>query len=268
MIISLINTNIAGNIILRTMTNWTNGYCSGNYDYFGPLDGNLTYANNECNSNGLIHKCVDDPDFESWPGRGSYEPNQYSSSSCSPYYGPNFIFAYPPTCSNISSPVTTKSIKYECASTSLSEIVYITSSVCSSTSPTSTKNYNLDQCIEGSANSYYSCPLTILPGVAFLAIGNDQTGIKVINKVFVGGIFSIVILGTFLVLLSLVLLFYYRRVYRPLKKLIMELANTSDEVTRNSQKAALDNVGAGSFCSWLCGCGKVDTEGIKKLAEE
>ena len=106
-----------------------------------------------------------------------------------------------------------------------------------------------------------------MPGVAFLAIGNQQVGSKVLNKVFVGGIFSVVLICTFLVLLGLVVLFYYRRVYRPLKKLIMELANNSEDSTRESQKEALENLGAGSFCVWLCTCCRIDTVGIKKIAE-
>jgi len=253
------------------MSNWTNGYCSGNFKYNGPYANNRTYHNNLCyNGNnyptfpaGTKYECVEDPEFETWPGQGVYDPNEYSD--CSPYYGPNFIWAYPPTCMNVTTG--TKSMKYQCSLNTLNEITYTSSSNCSNKASTSTKNYNLDECIQSTFNNYYSCPLTILPGVAFLAIGNQQVGSKVVNKVFVGGIFSIVLICTFLVLLGLVMLFYYRRVYRPLKKLIMELANNNEEVSRESQKQALENVGAGSFCAWLCGCGKLDTEGIKKLAE-
>ena len=220
----------------------------------------MTYDNNVCVSSGLKFTCVEDPDFESWPGQGAYNKDY----DCSPYFGPSFIWAYPPTCMNI----TNKSTKYECTSTKLNTFNYDSYSPnCSSNVPSSTTSKNLDQCIEGSTSYYYSCPMTILPGVAFLAIGNAEVGNKIIDKTFVGGIFSILLVGIFLLLLILVLLFYHRRVYRPLKKLIMELANNSEDSTRESQKEALENLGAGSFCVWLCTCCRIDTVGIKKIAE-
>jgi hypothetical protein len=210
---------------------------------------------------GTKYVCVTDPDFENWAGEAKYNKNQYSS--CSPYYGPDIIYAYPPTCIKAANGTTSK--KYVNGTSSLSFYSYSPSAYCNGTIQQQ-KSYKFDVCSSATYDEYYSYPLTILPGVAFLARGNDILGSKVINKVFIGGIFSVVLIGVFLIMLGLTILFYYRRIYRPLKKLIIELAN-NDETSRDSQQA-LENVGVGSFCSWLfCSCGKIKNEEIKKLAE-
>jgi len=242
------------------MSNWTNGYCDGDYDYSGPYQNNKTYTSNKCLSgSGYKYMCVTDPDFENWAGEAKYNKNQYSS--CSPYYGPFTIWAYPPSC--IRSTNGTRSNKYVCSTTSktLNLFTYSPSAFCNGTYGATSNT--IDECETGSYDKYYSCQLSILPGVAFLARGNNVLGTKVINKIFIGGIFSAVLLGVFLVLLGLTILFYYRRIYRPLKKMIIELSNNDDS---NKNVGSLENVGVGSFCAWLC-CGNVNNAEIKKLAE-
>lgn len=246
---------------MRTLTNWTNGYCDGDYAFFGPYSNNATFST-LCSSSvnsALKYSCDTDPYYESWPGLAKFNPNQYSS--CSPFFGPEFIYAYPPFCVGQGS----KSVSWECNNPnvkSITKYTYNPSNNCSGATQY-INTYTLDSCLTVTGD-YYACPLTILPGVAFLARGNDQLGAKIVNKVFVGGIFSIVLLGFFILMLGLTILFYYRRIYRPLKKLIMELAN--GETNRDSMQA-LENVGVGSFCSWLCNCGKINKEELKKLGE-
>jgi hypothetical protein len=258
--------SIAGNKILRTITNWTNGFCEGAFSYTGPFNQNTTYQNGVCSSAGSSgsqkYSCDTDPDYENWPGHALYDANAYTS--CSPYYGPFVIYAQAPTCMQVGS----SSTIWTCGTTTVTQYTYNPSTNCTSKPGTTyTANlYNLDSCISSSSqNSYYSCPLTILPGVAFLAIGNDALGKKVINKAFVGGIFSGILFVVFVLMLGLTTLFYYRRIYRPLKKLILELAN-NDESNRDSRQA-LENVGVGSLCSWLCSCGMINKEELKKLGE-